>query len=79
MRRVRDVLRLRSAGVGLNEIARRVGVAPSYQLRSDAVRPAPGLPELSANSEAARDDPFQCTIPIADNDAKLLGHARMVP
>jgi len=29
MRRVRDVLRLRSAGVGLNEIARRVGVAPS--------------------------------------------------
>ena len=29
MRRVREVLRLRSAGVGLNEIARRVGVAPS--------------------------------------------------
>src|SRR5499427_4558319 len=29
MRRVRDVLRLRTAGVGLNEIARRVGVAPS--------------------------------------------------
>jgi Mn-dependent DtxR family transcriptional regulator len=29
MRRVRDVLRLRIAGVGLNEIARRVGVAPS--------------------------------------------------
>ena len=32
MRRVRDVLRLRSAGVGLNEIARRVGVAPSTVL-----------------------------------------------
>jgi Mn-dependent DtxR family transcriptional regulator len=29
MRRVRDVLRLRTAGVGLNEIARRVGVASS--------------------------------------------------
>ena len=29
MRRVRDVLRLRTAGIGLNEIARRVGVAPS--------------------------------------------------
>src|SRR5215467_2968287 len=29
MRRVRDVLRLRTAGVGLNETARRVGVAPS--------------------------------------------------
>ena len=29
MRRVRKVLRLRTAGVGLNEIARRVGVAPS--------------------------------------------------
>ena len=29
MRRVRDVLRLRTAGVGLNQIARRVGVAPS--------------------------------------------------
>src|SRR6516225_6344343 len=29
MRRVREVLRLRTAGVGLNEIARRVGVAPS--------------------------------------------------
>ena len=29
MRRVRDVLRLRTAGVGLNEIARRVGIAPS--------------------------------------------------
>jgi transposase len=29
MRRVREVLRLRPAGVGLNEIARRVGVAPS--------------------------------------------------
>ena len=29
MRRVRDVLRLRATGVGLNEIARRVGVAPS--------------------------------------------------
>jgi len=29
MRRVRDVLRLKAAGVGLNEIARHVGVAPS--------------------------------------------------
>ena len=29
MRRVRDVLRLRTTGVGVNEIARRVGVAPS--------------------------------------------------
>src|SRR6202043_1765011 len=29
MRQVREVLRLTSAGVGLNEIARRVGVAPS--------------------------------------------------
>ena len=29
MRRVREMLRLRTAGVGLNEIARRVGVAPS--------------------------------------------------
>ena len=29
MRRVREVLRLKTAGVGLNEIARRVGVAPS--------------------------------------------------
>src|SRR5207248_5877305 len=29
MRQVREVLRLRTAGVGLNEIARRVGVAPS--------------------------------------------------
>ena len=29
MRRVREVLRLRTAGVGLNEIARRVGVSPS--------------------------------------------------
>ena len=29
MRRVREVLRLRTAGVGLNEIARRAGVAPS--------------------------------------------------
>ena len=29
MRRVREVLRLKAAGVGLNEIARRVGVAPS--------------------------------------------------
>jgi DNA-binding IclR family transcriptional regulator len=29
MRRVREVLRLRTAGVGLNEIARRVGVALS--------------------------------------------------
>ena len=29
MRRVREVLRLRIAGIGLNEIARRVGVAPS--------------------------------------------------
>jgi transposase len=29
MRRVREVLRLRTAGIGLNEIARRVGVAPS--------------------------------------------------
>ena len=29
MRRAREVLRLRTAGVGLNEIARRVGVAPS--------------------------------------------------
>src|SRR4029077_16886571 len=29
MRRVREVLRLRTAGVGLNEIARRVGVAPA--------------------------------------------------
>jgi transposase len=29
MRRVREVLRLRTAGVGVNEIARRVGVAPS--------------------------------------------------
>ena len=29
MRQVREVLRLRAAGVGLNEIARRVGVAPS--------------------------------------------------
>jgi transposase len=29
MRQVREVLRLRTAGVGANEIARRVGVAPS--------------------------------------------------
>jgi transposase len=29
MRQVREVVRLRTAGVGLNEIARRVGVAPS--------------------------------------------------
>src|SRR5438477_10269304 len=29
MRQVREVLRLRTVGVGLNEIARRVGVAPS--------------------------------------------------
>jgi transposase len=29
MRQVREGLRLRTAGVGLNEIARRVGVAPS--------------------------------------------------
>src|SRR5271168_3324560 len=29
MRQVREVLRLRTAGIGLNEIARRVGVAPS--------------------------------------------------
>ena len=29
MRQVREVLRLRTAGVGLNEIAHRVGVAPS--------------------------------------------------
>src|ERR1700732_4249874 len=29
MRQVREVLRLRTAGVQLNEIARRVGVAPS--------------------------------------------------
>ena len=29
MRQVREVLRLKTAGVGLNEIARRVGVAPS--------------------------------------------------
>jgi hypothetical protein len=29
MRQVREVLRLRTAGVGLNEIARRLGVAPS--------------------------------------------------
>src|SRR2546421_12928373 len=29
MRHVREVLRLTTAGVGLNEIARRVGVAPS--------------------------------------------------
>src|SRR5256714_10866536 len=29
MRHVREVLRLTAAGVGLNEIARRVGVAPS--------------------------------------------------
>src|ERR1700720_4886106 len=29
MRQVREVLRLRTAGVGRNEIARRVGVAPS--------------------------------------------------
>jgi transposase len=29
MRHVREVLRLTSAGVALNEIARRVGVAPS--------------------------------------------------
>src|SRR2546423_9444661 len=29
MRQVREVLRLTTAGVGLNEIARRVGVAPS--------------------------------------------------
>jgi transposase len=29
MRKVREVLRLKTAGVGLNEIARRVGVAPS--------------------------------------------------
>jgi transposase len=29
MRQVREVLRLRTAGVGLNEVARRVGVAPS--------------------------------------------------
>ena len=29
MRQVREVLRLRTAEVGLNEIARRVGVAPS--------------------------------------------------
>jgi IS30 family transposase len=29
MRHVRDVLRLRTAGVSGNEIARRVGVAPS--------------------------------------------------
>src|SRR6201993_5245948 len=29
MRQVSDVLRLRTAGVGLNEIARRVSVAPS--------------------------------------------------
>src|SRR5215472_6276014 len=29
MRRVREVLRLRTAGVGFNEIARQVGVAPS--------------------------------------------------
>jgi hypothetical protein len=28
MRRVREVFRLRTARVGLNEIARRVGVAP---------------------------------------------------
>jgi transposase len=32
MRPVREVLRLRTAGVGLNEIARRVGVAP-YTVR----------------------------------------------
>ena len=29
MRQVREVLGLRTAGVGLNEVARRVGVAPS--------------------------------------------------
>jgi DNA-binding IclR family transcriptional regulator len=29
MRQVREVVRLRTAGVGLNEIARRVGIAPS--------------------------------------------------
>jgi hypothetical protein len=29
MRQVREVLRLTTAGVGLNEIARRAGVAPS--------------------------------------------------
>jgi Mn-dependent DtxR family transcriptional regulator len=29
MRQVREVPRLKTAGVGLNEIARRVGVAPS--------------------------------------------------
>jgi DNA-binding IclR family transcriptional regulator len=29
MRRVRDVIRLKSAGVAVREIARRVGIAPS--------------------------------------------------
>ena len=29
MRQVREVLRLKAAGVPINEIARRVGVAPS--------------------------------------------------
>ena len=39
MRRVREVLRLKTAGVGLNEIARRVGVAPST-VRLTLKRPA---------------------------------------
>jgi len=34
MRRVREVLRLRTAGVGLNEIAGRVGVTPSIVRRT---------------------------------------------
>ena len=45
MRRVHDVLRLKAAGVGLNEIARRVRAAPSTvrltlkRLRDGITRP----------------------------------------
>ena len=46
MRQVRDVLRLRAAGVSGNEIARRVGVAPST-VRPTLKRLAGGRAELA--------------------------------
>ena len=61
MRQVREVLRLTTVGVGLNEIARRVGIAPST-VRLTLKRLASSIscrPRTSANPASATTPSFQ--------------------
>jgi transposase len=54
MRHVRDVIRLKSAGMSTREIARRVGTAPSTVRLTIRRFEAAGLPRACAGAHDAR-------------------------